>query len=39
MIHSKIDQLSSEKLHIKQGYQAIDHRNDSIKKEITSKHQ
>ena len=39
MIHQKIDQLASEKTHIKQGYQAIDNRNDSIKKEITSKYQ
>ena len=31
MIQQKIEQLASEKIHIKQGYQAIDNRNDSIK--------
>jgi len=39
MIQQKIEQLASEKIHIKQGYQAIDNRNDSIKKQITCKYQ
>lgn len=39
MIHQKIDQLASEKTFIKQGYQAVDDRNDGIKSDINSKYQ
>lgn len=38
MIHQKIEQLASEKTHIKQGYQTVDNRNDSIKSDINSKY-
>lgn len=35
MIQQKIEQLASEKIFIKQGYQAVDQKNDEIKNEIT----
>ena len=39
MINDKIEQLASEKIFIKQGYQAIDKKNDAVKAEINKKYQ
>jgi hypothetical protein len=39
MIQQKIDQLASEKVFIKQGYSAVDQKNDVIKSQINGLYQ